>query len=226
MASATLGVAAESGKSFAIAGEVLYYMSRAGIMAYTGGIPENISAPFDGARYKNAMSGSDGIKYYISMQDSADAWHLFVFDPRCSMWHREDATHAIGFGWYGNLYMAVTDGIWVIGNDIAPAGSTAETPVPWLYETSDMYEGDVNKKEVKKLQLRAELNTGATLKLEIKYDSSDTWVLVKDLTSAVKQSYYLPVIPHRADHFRLRLSGTGKVMLHTLTRETSHGSAN
>lgn len=224
MASATMGAAIGSHLSFAIAGETLYYMSRAGIVAYTGGIPSNISAPFDGARYKNAVGGSDGVKYYISMQDSSDAWHLFVFDPRCSMWHREDATHVVGFGWFSNLYMAVANGIWVIGNPIAPVGSVAETSLAWLYETGDITEGDVNKKEIKKLQLRCELDTGATLKLEILYDSGSTWILVKELTAAVKQSYYLPVIPHRADHFRLRLSGTGKVLLNSLTRDTAHGS--
>ncbi len=226
MSSATLGTAVGSGRSFAVAGETLYYQSRTGIMAYTGGIPTSISAPFGSARYKNGVGGSDGIKYYISMQDSVNAWHLFVYDPRYGVWHREDATRIVGFGWYGNLFMSDATGIWVIGNPVIPSGATAESSVPWVYETGDITEGDSNKKEVKKLQLRAELETGATLKLEIKYNSSATWITVKQLTAAVKQSYYLPVIPHRSDHYRLKLSGTGVVTLHSLTRETSHGSAN
>lgn len=225
MASASMGVATGSGKSFAVAGETLYYLSRTGIMAYTGGIPSSIFAPFGSARYKNAVGGSDGVKYYVSMQDASNAWNLFVYDPRYNIWHREDAVQVVGFGWYGNLYMAVSNAIWIIGNPAAPTG-TAEASLPWSYETGDITEGDVNKKEVKKLQLRAELETGATLKLEIKYDSSDAWILVKNLTAAVKQSYYLPVIPHRSDHYRLKISGTGGVTLHSLARETSHGSPN
>ena len=221
MSSASMGTAAGSGKSFAVAGETLYYLSRAGVMAYTGGIPENISAPFGTDRYKNAVGGSDGTKYYISMYDFA--WHLFVFDPRYGTWHREDASHAVGFGWRRRLYMALSDGIWAIGNPDAPSGSTAETSVAWSYETGDITDG-VDKKEIKKLLLRAELQTGATLKLEIKYDSGGTWITVKQLTAAVKQSYYLPVLPRRCDHFRLKISGTGAVTLHSLARETSHGS--
>jgi hypothetical protein len=223
MSSASMGTAAGSGGSFAVAGETLYYLSRAGVMAYTGGIPENIAAPFGTDRYKNAVGGSDGTKYYISMQDASNAWHLFVFDPRYNVWHREDASHAVGFGWCGNLYMALSDGIWVIGNPDAPSGSTAETSVAWSYETNDITDG-IDKKEIKKLLLRAEIETGAALKLEIKYDSGSTWITVKQLTAAVKQSYYLPVLPRRCDHFRLKISGTGAVTLHSLARETSHGS--
>lgn len=225
MKSATLGVASGSHLSFAIAGEVLYYLSRAGIMAYTGGIPENISGPFGGTRYKNAVGGSDGIKYYVSMQDSADAWHLFVFDPRYGVWHREDATHVIGFGWYANLYMALAASIWVIGTPSAPSGSTAESSLAWSYETGDITEGDVAKKETVKLIIRCELETSAKIKIEILYDSGSTWVTVKDLTAAVKQSYYIPLLPRRCDHYRLKISGTGYAMIHSITRETAHGSA-
>ena len=92
----------------------------------------------------------------------------------------------------------------MIGNPVAPTGSTAETAVSWSYETNDITDG-VDKKEIKKLLLRAELQTGATLKLEIKYDSGATWTTVSNLTAAVKKSYYLPVLPRRCDHFRLRM---------------------
>lgn len=225
MRSATLGTATGSDKSFAIAGEVLYYQSRVGIMAYTGGIPENISEPFGGVRYDNGVAGSDGVKYYISTQDSADAWHMFVYDPRYGQWHREDAAQAIGFGWYANLYMATPTAIWVIGNPVAPTGSTVESSLPWLYETGDIFENDANKKDVKKILLRCTLEIGATLKIEIKYDGG-SYVTVKELTAGIKQSYYIPLIPRRCDYYRLKLSGVGYVTLHSLTRETGHGSPN
>lgn len=225
MRSASLGVASGSNKSLAIAGETLFYLSRAGVMAYNGGTPVNISAPLGDVRWKNAVGGTDGVKYYISMQDPADAWHLFTYDTRYGIWHREDSTHVVDFAWLGNLYMCIAKSVWVIGNPVAPTGSTAETNMPWSYETGDIYDEDVNKKEVRKLLLRCTLETGATLKLEIKYDSGSTWTTVSDLTAAVKKSYYLPVLPHRCDHYRLKMSGIGAVTLYSLTRETGHGSA-
>lgn len=67
MGSATLGVADGSGRSLAIAGETLFYLSRAGIMVYSGGIPQPVGAAFGVDRFKNAVGGSDGLKYYVSM---------------------------------------------------------------------------------------------------------------------------------------------------------------
>ena len=217
--SARMGVAAGSDKSLAVAGEVLFYLSRAGVMAYTGGIPENISAPFGDVRYHNAVGGSDGIKYYISMQDTSNAWHLFVFDPRYNMWHREDATHAVGFGWQGKFYIAVSSGLWCTS---AGAG-TAEASVLWEYETGDLYENDTNRKAVGKILIRTELSQGAELKIEIKYDNGE-WKTISTITAAAKTSYYLPLIPRRCDMYRLRLSGKGDVTLYSIAKEAIHGS--
>ena len=212
--SARMGVASGSDKSLAVAGEVLYYLSRAGVMAYTGGIPENISAPFGSARYANAVGGSDGIKYYISMQEGAK-WHLFVFDPRYNTWHREDDTQAVGFGWQGKLYMATAAAIYAIN-------SGTET-INWLYETNDLYENDTNRKAVGKILIRTEIAQGAELKIEIKYDNGE-WKTISTITAAAKTSYYLPLIPRRCDMYRLRFSGRGEVILHSLAREAIHGS--
>ena len=56
MGSATLGVAAGSDRSLAIAGEILFYHSRAGIMAYSGGIPQ----PVGGGVWSGAVRGRRG----------------------------------------------------------------------------------------------------------------------------------------------------------------------
>ena len=213
--SARMGVAAGSDKSLAVAGEVLFYLSRAGVMAYTGGIPENISAPFGDVRYSNAVGGSDGIKYYISMQDASGAWHLFVFDPRYSTWHREDSTRAVGFGWQGKLYMATKGAIYALNDG-------TET-IYWKYETGDLYENDTNRKAVGKILIRTELSQGAELKIEIKYDNGE-WKTISTITAAAKTSYYLPLIPRRCDMYRLRLSGKGDVTLYSIAKEAIHGS--
>ena len=88
MGSATMGVAAGCGGSLAVAGEVLFYISRSGPTAYSGGIPSSIAAPFGGEKFSGAVAGSDGLKYYVSMEDQAGQRHLFVYDTRQGMWHR------------------------------------------------------------------------------------------------------------------------------------------
>ena len=47
---------------------------------------------------------------------------------------------------------------------------------------------------------------------------------VKELKTTVKRSFYLPVVPRRADHVRLKLEGEGMWRLYSLTREAYSGS--
>ena len=97
MGSATLGVAAGSAASLAVAGEVLFYLSRAGIMAYSGGIPQPVGAAFGVDQFRDAAAGSDGLKYYVSMQDQDGEWRLNVYDnPAGAVAHRgRDPRHAL-----------------------------------------------------------------------------------------------------------------------------------
>lgn len=230
MGSASLGTAEGCGRSFAIAGETLFYLSRGGVVAYSGGVPSNIAAAFGTERYTDAVGGSDGAKYYISMKDTASVWHTFVYDTRCGLWSREDNLHALDFGWNTELYALAADGkLWLCGNPRSPSG-TQESAVQSVVEFADFTEDasapkyGANKKGIGKIQLRVELDTGATLQIQIKLDSEATWTDVKTLTAEKKRSYYLPIVPRRCDHFRIRLIGSGDWKLYALTRESYSGS--
>lgn len=226
MSSASLGVETGSGGSIAIAGEMLFYLSRSGVVAYTGGIPQSVSAPFGTQRFRNAIGGSDGTKYYISMQDTAGAWHLFVYDTQRSMWHREDDLQAVGFGWNEELYFLDADGtLWLSGNArTVPADAEIEDFVQSVAEFGDFVEKDPNHKGTAKIQIRMELDEDASVTIQMQFDSDGVWRDVKTLTTEVKRSFYLPIIPRRSDHFRIRFNGTGSWRLYSLVRESYIGS--
>jgi len=230
MGSATLGVAAGSSRSLAIAGETLFYLSRAGIAAYSGGMPQSIAGAFGEVRYSDAAGGSDGLRYFVSMRGGG-GYSYFVYDTQRGMWMREDDTRALGFAWRGGMYYQDADGgIWRDGrHDAAPADSARpqgemESTVESFLEFGDFYEGEPNKKGVSKLQVRVEVDAGAALEVLIRYDSKGEWETVRALAPEVKRSYYLPVIPRRCDHFRIRLAGFGDWRLYSLVRETYTGS--
>ena len=224
MDSAGIGVDGGSEASLAIAGETLFYLSRTGVMAYTGGVPQSIAAPFGTERYRNAVAGSDGVKYYISMEDAYGMWHLFVYDTRTGQWHREDSTRAVAITWLDGLYCLTSEGgLWLSGGE-APQGAEAEIgPFAWA-EFGDFVEADPNKKGVSKLQLRLELFEGAMVDVLIQFDSDGIWRNVKTLTAFKKRSWYLPIVPRRCDHFRIMVQGYGKWILHSLVRESYSGS--
>ena len=222
MGSASMGVLKGSHRSLAIAGEVLFYLSRAGVVAYSGGIPQNISAAFGGVRYIDGIAGSDGIKYYIFLTDTTGERAVFVYDTRVNLWHKEDKIRWYGSAWHDGMYVLKSDGLWYYGNDSTEGD--VEDDVESFVEFGDFVEGDPNKKSTAKLQIRAELDAGASLKIEIMYDSNGVWSPVSTLLTPKKRSYYLPIIPRRCDHFRLRMKGIGKWTLYSLVRESYSGS--
>jgi len=223
MGSATLGVAPGSHRSLAVAGETLFYLSPAGIVSYAGGIPTPVGDAFGGARFSDAVGGSDGLKYYISMKDSRGAYQLFVYDSIRRLWHREDGTRAVGWASMGgDLYLLREDGgLWQVNS---PDGS--EGPVPWFAEFNDFTDGSPDAKGYGKLQIRMELEEGSQARVEIRYDSLEWKRASPVLTAERKRTFLLPVILRRADHCRLRISGVGGCVIHSVSRELYRGSEN
>lgn len=228
MSSATLGLAEGCGRSLAVAGETLFYMSRSGIMAYTGGIPQPVGRAFGTERFRNAVGGSDGLKYYVSMQgEDGESW-LYVFDTQRGLWHKEDRSRITHFAyWDGNLYALNDIGeIWILGNaQKPPEGCSVEEDLEWNVEFADFVDDNPDKKGVGKLQIRLSLAEGAELRVLAQFDSDGDWHPVKELTGDdPKRSYCIPVVPRRCDHYRIRLEGTGECRIYSITRERYAGS--
>ena len=228
LGSATLGLAEGSGESLAIAGEALLYLNRNGVCMFTGGIPTPICKAFGLERYRNAVAGSDGLKYWISMQDSANVWHLFCYDTQKGLWHEEDNLQIIHMAYSeGNLYMLSADGkLWITGNIQRPPTSAEEEDFEWEAEFTDYVDDSPDKKDIRKLLIRMELDEDAYCNVWLQLDSDGNWFQPQDgtLEEETKRSYYLAIIPRRADHYRLKLTGKGGCRVYSITREYSIGS--
>lgn len=230
----SLGVEKGSGGSLAIAGEILFYKSRAGIVAYTGSAPQNVAESFGNARYRNAVGCSDGVKYYVSMEDEDGAAQLFVYDTRYGVWHREDDTGAVAFGWNDRLYMLeekiTEDGrsgvIWICGKPRVVEGwYVPEATVTSFAEFGDFTNSEPDKKGLNQIQLRIDMDSGSSVRVLVQFDSCGQWEELKVLECDRKKSFVVPLIPRRCDHYRIRLEGTGFWVLHSMTRQNYYGSA-
>lgn len=220
----SLGVEAGSGQSLAIAGDTLFYKSPDGVMAYSGGYPYSVSEVFGQSRYRNAVAGSDGRKYYVQMDDYAgDSW-MFVYDTRYRLWHREDADQMLGIGWFGELYALQEVGFLVALGE-PRTHMDGEPGVDSLVEFSDFTDGSTRKKEASRIVLRLELEEHAVLDIFVRYDSAGEWLPLRRLEGGlVKGQVEIPIALRRCDHYRLRFSGYGGWTLYALTRERRTGS--
>lgn len=223
MSSATLGVMAGSHKSLAVAGETLFYLARVGIVAYSGGIPRSIAAPFGDVRYQNAAAGSDGTKYWVSMEDLEGTSHLFCYDTNVGGWYKEDNTKLVDTGYLNGMYALTENALILLGRPISiPEGSTEEPSMTSWVEFGDITLDTFDSKYPVRLRLRLSALEGVTVAAQIQYDGGD-WQTAETVQTTSMAPFYLAFKVQRCDHFRLKLTANGAWQMWSLMVELYDG---
>ena len=216
------GVRKGCAKSLAIAGDILYYVSLYGVMAYSGGVPAWIGEPIGRALLK-AVGTSGGQKYYLSAYDGAE-WGMYVYDANRSLWHKEDDMHLLDADYYGAVIGLAADGrILSLSPEYSGSGAEEEN-VPWMVEFADMVFGSPNRKGIGKMQFRFGFEEVGTVTISVMYDSSGRWEPVMKVAGNTKESRVVPLIPRRCDHYKVKLDGQSRVNLYGMTVHYYHGS--
>ena len=210
-------------RSLAIVNEVLYYKTRTGICAYDGSLPTEISSAFGDELYHNAVAGSLGNKYYVSMSDANGSWHLFVYDTKRGMWHREDDTQAVDFcNCRGDLYF-----IDYADNQIKTVRGTGvlePNEIQWEAITGSIGTDSPDKKYISRLDVRMSMKVGTRVFFYIDYDSTGKWEHLFTMTGMTLQSFTVPVRPRRCDHLRLKIIGNGEAKIYSICKTIEQGS--
>jgi len=225
LSSATLGTVDDGGSSYGVAGETLFYLSRAGIVAYSGGIPSIVSEALGEMQLVKAVGGSDGLKYYCSATDTEGGAHLLVYDAQKGLWHREDGLQAAYMAYLDGLYALCENGeLWLLGNPAAvPEGAEAEGGFESEAVFGDWDWNSMDSKFPTRLRLRLETDEGTTLAVQISYDGGD-WETAATAGAGRKRNWYLPVPIRRCDHYKLRIAANGPWKLFALEHEFYSGS--
>lgn len=219
MSSAVLGVMRGSHKSLAVAGETLYYLSKVGIMAYSGGMPRCISHTLgDDVRLSDAVGGSDGLNYYVSLKEDGKA-ALYCYSSENGVWHKEDTLAVVQMAYSGGIMALVDGGCVLLGNpaDI-PTGATREGAVISEAEFADYDGGSFDAKHVQRVRARLECEKGATVVFLVKFDGG-AWEEVDRCGAQEKDVFTLDCPIRRCDHFRLKIKATGEYRLYALEYE-------
>lgn len=209
-------------RSLVIVDETLYYKSRADVCAYGGALPTSVSSALGEIRYSNARAGSEGGLYYISMQDEAGAWHLFVLDTTNGMWHEEDDTQAM-------MFTTCEGKLWWIDEATnrlvcrEDKELEVEGAFDWVVETGELGLDIPDNKYITNLLVRANLEQGASLTIEVQYEGK-RWEKKIQYNKAGLRSFNVPVAPHRCDHLKLRISGNGGCKVYSISKHLRQGS--
>lgn len=210
-------------QSLAIVNETLFYKARSGICAFDGSLPTEVSHALGNEAYSDAVGGAHGNKYYVSMKDVYEKWHLFVYDVVKGMWHKEDDLHASAFcSCKGELYCVDAGNrniITMLGSGEPDAGA-----VQWMVETGELGISSPDMKYIARLIVRMFMDIGAKADIYAQYDMSDEWVHVCTIRGTDLRSFSIPIRPRRCDHMKLRIVGEGMTKIYSITKTTERGS--
>ena len=208
-------------RSLAIVNEILFYKSRSGVCAYDGSLPSEVSYQFGSEPYSQAVGGSHGNKYYISMMDGAGKYHLFVYDTAKGMWHKEDNLRVDCFCSNDSEMYAIADGkiITMLGS-----GTKDTEPVEWMAQTGEIGLSSPDMKYISRMNVRMVMAIGATADFYIQYDQCDDWDHVCTMTGTSLRSFSVPIRPKRCDHMKLKIVGRGETKIYSITKTIEQGS--
>ena len=210
-------------RSLSIVNEVLYYKARSGICAYDGSLPMEISSVLGEMTYYNAVAGTLGNKYYISMSDANEEYHVFVYDTMKGMWHREDNTQVVDFcNCRGDLYY-----IDYADNQIKTVRGTGvkeANPIEWEAITGFIGTDSPDHKYISRMDVRMSLEPESRVAFFAEYDSSGVWEHLFTMDGVKLRSFAVPIKPLRCDHMRLKISGVGEAKIFSICKTIEQGS--
>lgn len=220
------GVQKGSDTSFAIVNDYLFYKSKTGINRFDGTQAVNISSDLGNEQYCDAVGGCLGGKYYVSMKDINEKWHLFVYDVKRGLWIREDNTMALYFADIDNeLYYIDGD-----SNELKTINGTEgkeEDKFPWKIVFGDIGYEYFQKKYLSRFNIRMSLEEDGWAEIYTEYDSNGIWEKRGTINgTGISRTFTLPIIPRRCDHIRIKIEGSGEFKLYSISKILEIGSDN
>lgn len=217
------GVQKGCSNSLAIVNEILYYKSRSAVCAYDGSLPSEISSALGEQSYHNAVAGVLGNKYYVSMADENEVYHLFVYDTMKGIWHREDNTHAMSFcNCRGDLYYIDSADKKI--RSVRGTGELETAPIKWEAVTGIIGIDSPDKKYVSRMDVRMSLKIGTIVNFFAEYDSCGSWDFLFTMSGTSLGSFVIPIRPKRCDHMRLKVVGNGEAKIYSVCKTVEQGS--
>ena len=207
------GVLATDSKSIVSTGGRIIYKGNGGIYTFYGGVPQCISQKLTGITMDNAVSGSDGKRFYITA-DTGSGREEFVWDMQRNLWSKSGVKDVIGYSFYGgNLYRLHPHGVEKLLEEV-------DDNTQWSITLCPFDENYHKTKNYTRLYISVHLFENAHINTQISYDNGP-WRDVHTCYANEKKYLNIPCVIKSCHSIKLRLSGKGKCLLESITREFS-----
>ena len=146
-----------------------------------------------------------------------------VYDASRSLWHKEDNTRVDAFcACDGDLYYIDHSDNKI--KTVLGTGTEESENIEWSAETGILGMSVIDKKYISRMLVRMSLDIGSRVIFYAQYDSIGEWHHLCTLTGTTVRSFAIPLKPHRCDHFRLRIVGTGQARIFSIIKTIEQGS--
>lgn len=224
-----------TGNSAQVIDGVIYFLGNDGVYRYAGGsmpsddfsIPvRNIVRSINQDYSYRAVSWQSEKKYYLSFPSgsSTKCDTILEFDTERNVWNTWVTQYAVtarGVNLDGMTYAGCSGG-YVYRFD--GAGNGGQIVFDWVSKPYTM--GSMAAKaRWFKMWVVADIPSGATLNIHLstEQEGDDSWTLVQSVTPNTNiQSKEIPIpilLTNQSNWVRVRLEGTGQVVVHELTRQ-------
>lgn len=222
---------------------MLYYMSRDGVTAWNLKKSAVISEELGDLNVEYAFFGANQDKLWCLIDEKHGenmVPMLYVYDTKRGLWHIESSADPYGID-AGAAFLTLGDSFYVCNAALGMFTPSSQTTTAKMWDFNGKLgtpEDDVvytctsgligwqnnEQKYVSRFDMRLTLPAGATMKVEIEYDSDGEWHEQGTATGGGTGSIMIPVRPRRCDHFRIRLSGKGEMRMYSWAKRLEKGS--
>lgn len=217
-------------------GGALYYCADCGIYRYAGSYPTRIDGELAG-HLSGRCAGTDGRGYYLSCAVN-NSGRMLLYRPDMEKqggWFEENGMSLcamskraapLASGQGSACLVQKSDGsLWAM-RSFAPAitSGTTEAEAGSAYTSTAEFGDDLTCMpkggRLLSVTLRAKGGTGAEMTVKCRREDSDTWDTLDKLSGTGRTDLYrIPVLPHAAGWYRLRLEMSGDWTVYDIWRE-------
>lgn len=208
----------------AVVDGTLFYLGLGGVYAFDGSMPSCVSMPLGSVRYQDGAAAGWNGQYWLAAQDGDGKRHLLVYDTARGLWHRQDDADIMAFTVCdGALYGLARDGRLL---DMTGGSGRQETALRWMAETGELGLSQPENKYLARLELRVQPEDRARLEASASYDGGRSWETLGQVIGGDGQTrgYLLHLRPRRCRQVRLRLQGTGRCRVFSMSAVYEKGS--